>query len=126
MLQMEHFISFFLKFKSNLLVKRVFFLLNAAFAMAILDLISRVQLPSFFNMLPKYLKHSLSGEINKSEDLLFVITFLAHLMQIIFSLIKLHDSVKRYDRSRSVSQHFPSSSTPSLVLWARCQKKGYF
>jgi len=32
-----------------LLVKRVFFLLNAAFAMAILDLISRVHLPSFVN-----------------------------------------------------------------------------
>jgi len=29
-----------------LLVKRVFFLLNAAFAMAILDVISRVHLPS--------------------------------------------------------------------------------
>jgi len=39
-----------------LLVKRVFFLLNAAFAMAILDLISRVHLPSFVNKLPKYLK----------------------------------------------------------------------
>ena len=53
-------------FKSNLLVKRVFFLLNAAFSMAILDLISRVHLPSFVNMLPKYLKHStleLSEEI---------------------------------------------------------------
>jgi len=41
-----------------LLVKRVFFLLNAAFAMAILDLISRLHLPSFVNMLPKNLKHS--------------------------------------------------------------------
>jgi hypothetical protein len=30
--------------------------LNAAFAMAILDLISQVHLPSFVNMLPKYLK----------------------------------------------------------------------
>jgi len=30
--------------------------MNAAFAMAILDLISRVHLPSFVNMLPKYLK----------------------------------------------------------------------
>ena len=38
---------------SNLLVKRVFFLLNAAFAMAILDLISRVHLPSFVNYLNK-------------------------------------------------------------------------
>ena len=33
-------------------------MLNAAFAMAILDLISRVHLPSFVNKLPKYLKHS--------------------------------------------------------------------
>jgi len=33
-----------------LLVKRVFFLLNVAFAMAILDLISRVHLPSFVNI----------------------------------------------------------------------------
>ena len=47
--------SFFLKFKSNLLVKRVFFLLNAAFAMAILDLISRIHLPSFVNILSSYL-----------------------------------------------------------------------
>ena len=35
-----------------------FFLLNEAFAKAVLDLISRVHLPSFVNMLPKYLKHS--------------------------------------------------------------------
>ena len=52
---MYHFISFFLKFKSNLLVKRVFFLLNVAFATAILDLISRVHLPSFVNMLESYM-----------------------------------------------------------------------
>jgi hypothetical protein len=32
--------------------------LNAAFAMAILDLISQVHLPPFVNTLPKYLKHS--------------------------------------------------------------------
>jgi len=60
---MQHFISFFLKFKSDLLVKRVFVLLNASFAMEILDLISRVHLPSFVNMLPKYLKHSTSSMI---------------------------------------------------------------
>ena len=41
-----------------MLVKRAFFLLNEAFAMAILDLSSHVHLPSFVNMLPKYLKHS--------------------------------------------------------------------
>jgi hypothetical protein len=40
------------------LVERFFFLLNAAFAMVILDLISHVHLPSFVNMIPKYLKHS--------------------------------------------------------------------
>jgi len=33
--------GFILKFKSNLLVKKVFFLLTAAFALAILNLISR-------------------------------------------------------------------------------------
>ena len=32
-------------------------LLNAAFGMAILDLISQVHLPSSVNTLPKYLKH---------------------------------------------------------------------
>jgi hypothetical protein len=37
MLQMQHFTCFFLKFKSSLLVKRFFFLLNAVFAMATLD-----------------------------------------------------------------------------------------
>jgi hypothetical protein len=41
MFQMQHFTSFFLKIESNLLVKRGFFLLNAAFAVAILNLISR-------------------------------------------------------------------------------------
>jgi hypothetical protein len=40
-----------------LLVKRFFLLLNAAFAMAILDLISQVHLSSSVNKLPKYLKH---------------------------------------------------------------------
>jgi hypothetical protein len=49
--------DFFLKFKSNFLVKRVF-MLNVPFAMAIMDLISCVQLGSFVMMLPKYLKHS--------------------------------------------------------------------
>jgi hypothetical protein len=36
----------------------VFFLLNAAFAMTIVDLISRVGLASFAIMLPTYLKYS--------------------------------------------------------------------
>jgi len=39
-----------------LLVERLFFLLNAAFAMAILDLISHIHLPSSVNMLRRYLK----------------------------------------------------------------------
>ena len=41
MFEMQNFSTFFLKFKSNLLVNRDF-LLNAAFAMAALDFISRV------------------------------------------------------------------------------------
>ena len=44
--------SFFLKFKSNLLVKRVF-LLNAAFAVAVLE-ISCVHLTSFFQITSSY------------------------------------------------------------------------
>jgi len=39
MLQIEHFSSFLLKFNYNVLVKRDFFLLNAAFGIVILDLI---------------------------------------------------------------------------------------
>ena len=42
MLQMQQFTSLLLKFKSNLLISSVFFLLSAAFAMAILDLFSRI------------------------------------------------------------------------------------
>ena len=34
---MYHCTSFFLKFKSNLLMKETFFLLNAAFTVAMLD-----------------------------------------------------------------------------------------
>jgi hypothetical protein len=49
---MWHFTSFFLKFKPNLLVERTYVLLNDAFTMAILDLISRVHLASFI-ILPK-------------------------------------------------------------------------
>jgi hypothetical protein len=36
----QHHIKLCSKFKSNMLVKRALFLLNAAFAMAVLDLIS--------------------------------------------------------------------------------------
>jgi hypothetical protein len=41
-----------------MLVKRVFFLLKAAFAMAVLYFTSRVRLASFVYMLPKYFKYS--------------------------------------------------------------------
>ena len=58
MLQIQHFTSFFLKLKSNLLVKKVFFLLNAVFDLAVLDLISRVHLSSFVIVLPTQLKYS--------------------------------------------------------------------
>ena len=54
---MKPFTSFFLISKSNVLVKRVLFLLNAALAVAILHLISQVHLPLFVKMLPKYLKY---------------------------------------------------------------------
>jgi len=52
-----HFTGFILKFKSNLLVKKSF-LLKAAFAMAVLDLISHVHLASFVITLHKQLKYS--------------------------------------------------------------------
>jgi hypothetical protein len=50
---MQHFTGSFLKFNCSLLLKGDFFLLNAGFAMAVLDLISRVQLASFVIMLHK-------------------------------------------------------------------------
>ena len=52
------FYHFFLNFKYNVPVKRLFFLLNAAFAVAILDLISHVHHPSFVAVLHKHLKDS--------------------------------------------------------------------
>ena len=45
---MWHFISVFLKFKYILLVKKIFIMLNAAFAMTILDLILCVHTPDIF------------------------------------------------------------------------------
>ena len=50
-----------------------FFLLNAAFAMAILDLISEEHLPSFVNMLPKYLKRVHIDVINKFSSLKYAV-----------------------------------------------------
>ena len=55
---MYHLTSFFFKLKSNFLVKRIFFLLNAALAMVILNLISRVHAASFVIMLSSYSTYS--------------------------------------------------------------------
>ena len=46
-LQMQHLTSFCLKLNSNLLLKRVLFLLNAAFAIAVMDVTSCVYFTSF-------------------------------------------------------------------------------
>ena len=63
---MQHFTSFFLIFKLNLLVKRIFFLSIAAFAMAILDLISRVH---FHNLLSRYPNRKFSQFFSVSRHL---------------------------------------------------------
>ena len=52
MLQMLHFIRFFLSLTSTVLVKLALFLLNAAFAISIQDLISQVHLPSLLTCYP--------------------------------------------------------------------------
>ena len=54
-IQMQHFKIFFHTFKSRLLVKKVFFLLNSAFAVTILNLISLVHLAPFVIMLFNFL-----------------------------------------------------------------------
>jgi hypothetical protein len=56
MLQLQHCTNFFLKLTSGVLALSVF-LFYAAFAMAILDLISGVHFASFVDILPKYLKY---------------------------------------------------------------------
>jgi hypothetical protein len=48
-------------------VKRFFFLLNAAFAMAILDLISHAHLAIFVIVLPKYVKYSTLPNVCRLE-----------------------------------------------------------
>jgi len=52
LIEMQSFTSFFIKFKPNLLKKRVF-LLNASIAMTVLDLISSTHLASFGIALPR-------------------------------------------------------------------------
>ena len=59
-----------------MLVKRFFFLLNAAFAMEILDLISQVHLPSSVNMLPKYLKYFTFSSCFWSIIIIIIITII--------------------------------------------------
>ena len=57
-LQMKLFTSWFLKFKSKLLVKRVFLVERCFGVIAILDLISRAHFASFVIKLPKSIKYS--------------------------------------------------------------------
>ena len=54
MLQMQHFTSFLLKFKSNLLVKRILFFLNAALAKAILGILSTYASSGCINIFDTY------------------------------------------------------------------------
>ena len=62
---------FFFKFSLNLLLKRAFFLPNAAFAIEILYLISSVYLAPFVIMLHKYFKYTtFSGLIYLSQSVL--------------------------------------------------------
>ena len=53
--QMQHFSSFFLKFKLNFLMEWSFFLLNAALAMTIMDRVLPVHLASFLSWFPNIL-----------------------------------------------------------------------
>jgi hypothetical protein len=58
MFHMYYFTSYFIKFKSSLFVECIFFLMNAAFAMTVLDSISHVHLTSFAITPHKQLKYS--------------------------------------------------------------------
>jgi hypothetical protein len=58
-----------------LIVKRALFFLNAAFATAILDLISQVHFPSFVNILHKYLKEKLLKRIYNTGEKEMKFTF---------------------------------------------------
>jgi hypothetical protein len=69
-----HFTGVFLKFISNLLVKRVFcFLFIAAFTTAMQDLVSCVQLATFVIMLPKQLKYSTFSRFDLSLSVLWTV-----------------------------------------------------
>ena len=84
---MQHFTSFFIKFNSNLRVKRFFFLLNAAFSMTILYLTSHIHLASFVIMLPKQLKYSTFSScfdspysVLRIHDLKFSLLYFFHIL----------------------------------------------
>ena len=59
---MCHFVSFFLEFKSNLLVKIAFFLLKAVYSMSILHLMLRVDFALYVIRLAKWLKYWLTNK----------------------------------------------------------------
>jgi hypothetical protein len=67
-------------------------LLNAAFAMAIQDLISQVHLPSSVNMLPKYLKRFTFSSCLRS---LFIVTGVGCL-EILITFVFFHIHGDRY------------------------------
>ena len=129
MLQMKHFTSFFLKFKSSVLAKRFFFLLNAAFAMAILDLISQVHLPSFVNMLPKYLKRStvIIQIVNKEMDVIWKTIYGEHLDYVNTRIFRAAVNRRQHPITTNVwirSVAFDTSSTYNLLRTAfRCVHK---
>jgi hypothetical protein len=54
-------------------------LLNAAFAIAILDLISQVHLPSFVNLIPKYLEDS---TFSRAEIIKGKANWIGHILRI--------------------------------------------
>ena len=66
LLQTQYFSSFFLKFQSNFLVKRAFFLLYTTFSTAIMDLISREH---FFHLLSCYVNSLNNPHSNVAFDL---------------------------------------------------------
>jgi len=73
-------------FKSNFLVSRAFFLVNADFIIVILDLILRVHLDSFVTMLPKLLEFS-----TNSSYFLSIIIYMGHgCLELLITAVFLH------------------------------------
>ena len=92
-------------------MKRVFFLLNAAFVMAILDLISCVHLASF-TMLPKYLEHSPFSSCFWS----IIICTAYGSLEILFTYI--------CPTFISIPQHFPVSISLSIMPCSTVSSSG--